>query len=167
MKAGGQRDGRNRLMRFSGWGSKEHLPTSRFLGDSFKSRLFLMKTSNFKITLPAFVLAAAISTNSSHAQTAVSPVPASALPPTPYSIVQRDANSQVWQRQTYDQAPDGSIATNIHKYIELATGLNHLVSGQWVASKEEIDLSPDGNSAAANQRATSSIFPRRHLQRRD
>ncbi len=86
--------------------------------------------------------------------------PAPALPdPTPYSITQRDGNSRVWQRETYDKAPNGNIVTNVHKYTELATGLNHLVDGQWVASTEEIDLSPDGNSAAATNGQHQAYFP--------
>jgi hypothetical protein len=123
-----------------------------------------MKTSSFKITLLAFVLAAAISTNLSQAQPVASPVPVSnAGQPTlqlgTYQVAERDANSQVWQRQTYDQTPDGSIVTNIHKHTELATGLNHLVNGQWVASKEEIDISPAGNSAAATNGQHQAYFP--------
>ena len=105
-----------------------------------KSTSFYMKTSTFSITLPVFVLAAAIATDFSRAQTAASPVPASSLASqaSPYAIVELGVNYQVWQRETYDPAPDGSIVTNIHKYTELATGLNHSVNGQWVASKEEI-----------------------------
>ena len=120
-----------------------------------------MKTSGFDITLPAFILAAAIFTNFSHAQTAASPVPASSLASqaTPYAIVELGANYQVWERETYDPAPDGSIVTNIHKYTELATGLNHLVNGQWVASKEEIDISPNGNWAAATNGQHQVYFP--------
>jgi hypothetical protein len=65
-----------------------------------------------------------------------------------YQVIERDANSQVWQRIDYETLPSGETVPLIHQYTELATGLNHLVDGQWVASKEEIDLSPDGNSAA-------------------
>ena len=79
--------------------------------------------------------------------------------PTPYSIVAQGANHQVWQRETYEQAPDGSIVPHIHQYTELATGLNHLVNGQWVASKEEIDISPDGRSALATNGQHECYFP--------
>jgi len=95
-----------------------------------------------------------------HAVTTANSVNPPALPaPTPYSIVQRDANSQVWQRQTYDLGPDGSIVTNFVSYNELATGLNHLINGQWVASKEEINISPDGSSAAATNGQHQVYFP--------
>ena len=32
----------------------------------------------------------------------------------------------------------------------MASGLNHLVNGQWVESKEEIDILPNGTAAATN-----------------
>ena len=93
-----------------------------------------MKTSRFIITLPVLVLAAAISTNLSHAQTAASPAPGAGLgnQATPCAVVERGANYNLWQREIYEQAPNGSIVMNIHKYTELTTGLNHLVNGQWV-----------------------------------
>ena len=85
---------------------------------------------------------------------------APALPsPTPYVIVQQDANSQVWRRVDYETLPSGKTVPHIHQYTELATGLNHLVNGQWVASKEEIDISPDGNSAAATNGQHQVYFP--------
>ncbi|HLX70602.1 MAG TPA: hypothetical protein VKV04_13330 [Verrucomicrobiae bacterium] len=84
----------------------------------------------------------------------------SALPdPTPYTVVSQGANHQVWQSQTYNQAPNGKIVTNILQYTELATGLNHLVNGQWVASSEEIDIAPDGSSAWATNGQHRVYFP--------
>ena len=73
-------------------------------------------------------------------------VPAS----TPYAITTQDGNSRVWQRMTYDQSLSGEVVTNVHSYTELATGLNHLVNGQWVESKEEIDILPNGTAVATN-----------------
>src|SRR3984957_20238633 len=70
--------------------------------------------------------------------------------PTAYSIVENEANSRVWQRVTYETGPNGEQRQHVHKYTELATGLNHLVNGQWVESKEEIDVLPDGSAAATN-----------------
>jgi hypothetical protein len=70
--------------------------------------------------------------------------------PTPYAVTSRDANSRVWERTTYEQSPSGQIVPKQHSYTEVATGLHHLVNGQWVESKEEIDVLPDGNAAAAN-----------------
>ena len=115
-----------------------------------------MKTSRFTVTLPAFILAATISTSFSHAQTTASSVPVSnvsrpTLPaPTPYSAVSRDANSAIWQRTTYELSPSGQVVPRTHQYTELATGLNFWSNGQWTPSREEIDLLPNGMAAATN-----------------
>lgn len=68
----------------------------------------------------------------------------------PYTIVNQDANSRVWQRQEYETGPDGVVVTNIHSYTELATGLNFLSNGQWTVSNEKIDILPNGLAAATN-----------------
>jgi hypothetical protein len=85
--------------------------------------------------------------------------PSASPGPTPYTVVAQDANSQIWQSQTYEQVSDGSIVTNLHQYTELATGLNHLVNGQWVASSEQIEISPDGSSASATNGQHQVYFP--------
>ena len=97
-------------------------------------------------------LALLMSNRLTQAQTAVNPptTPAGGSQDTAYAIVQRDGNSQVWQRTTYETGPNGQRIPHIQKYTELATGLNHLVNGQWVASKAEIDILPDGTAAATN-----------------
>jgi archaellum component FlaF (FlaF/FlaG flagellin family) len=69
---------------------------------------------------------------------------------TAYHVTECDADSRVWERMTYDHSPSGQVVTNVHRYTELATGLNHLVNGQWVESKEEVDILPDGTAAATN-----------------
>jgi hypothetical protein len=71
-------------------------------------------------------------------------------PPTSPQVASQDANSRVWQWQTYEAGLNGKIIPHIHSYTELATGLNHRVNGQWVEAKEEIDLQPDGSAAATN-----------------
>ena len=84
----------------------------------------------------------------------------SALPgPTPYTVVAQGANQQVWQSETYEQAPNGKTVPHIHQYTELATGLNHLVNGQWVGSSEQIEISPDGSSASATNGQHQVYFP--------
>ncbi len=84
----------------------------------------------------------------------------SALPAsTPYAVVSRDANSAVWQRETYEQGPSGTIVTNIHSYVELSTGLNHLVGDKYVPSTEQISISPDGSSAYATNGQHQVYFP--------
>jgi len=123
-----------------------------------------MKTSSFNITLPVFVLAVSISINLSHAQTTASPAPASninqpTLPaPTPYTVVARDAHSAIWERTTYELSPSGQVVPRQHRYTELATGLNYQANGQWVPSKQEIDILSDG-TAAATQGQHQVYFP--------
>jgi hypothetical protein len=78
------------------------------------------------------------------------PVQIQIPPPTPYAITTQDGNSRVWQQTVYAQSPTGGVATNTHSYTELATGLNHLVNGQWVESSEQIDILPNGTAAATN-----------------
>ncbi len=75
-------------------------------------------------------------------------------------ISEQGANSRVWQKiiRTVDDQGNTVLETN-QAYVELASGLNHLVRGQWVASKEEIDLAPDGSSAAATNGQHQVYFP--------
>jgi RHS repeat-associated protein len=69
--------------------------------------------------------------------------------PTPYAIVNQDANSRVWQRQEYEAGPNGQVISHIRHYTEMATGLNYKdASGNWLPAKEEIDIQPDGTAAA-------------------
>jgi hypothetical protein len=70
--------------------------------------------------------------------------------PTAYAVVAKDANSRVWQQTMYAQSSSGAIVTNVQSYTELASGLNHLVSGQWVESTEHIVILPNGTAAATN-----------------
>lgn len=91
----------------------------------------------------------------SQGTTTASTVPAS----TPYMVISRDANFAIWQRETYGKMPDGAVITNNHRYVELATGLNHLVNGQYVPSTSEIDISPDGSSASATNGQHQVYFP--------
>jgi archaellum component FlaF (FlaF/FlaG flagellin family) len=69
---------------------------------------------------------------------------------TPYAITTQDANSRIWQRTTYDAGPSGTVMTNVHSYTEMASGLNHKVNGQWVASSEYISILPNGTAVATN-----------------
>jgi hypothetical protein len=36
----------------------------------------------------------------------------------------------------------------VHRYTELATGMHYQKDGQWVESKEQIDILPQGGAAA-------------------
>ena len=130
MKAVNQRVGRNRLMRIQGWWWKILSRRVVFPAFLFRSIFLRMKTS----IVGLFVLLFS-STGLLHGQSANDTSPAQNVPPpTPYSIVGQDANSQVWQQTTYETAPDGTTIPKVHRYTELASGLNHLVNGQWVES---------------------------------
>src|SRR5579859_6320069 len=72
--------------------------------------------------------------------------------PTAYRVVDIGANHQIWQRETYAQAPNGKIVTHVHKYTELATGMHYKnADGQWVDSQELIEPSPNGAIANRGQ----------------
>ena len=117
-----------------------------------------MKTSNFIVIFPAFVLAATILAVSSQAQTAA---PLAVGPaPTSYAVVSRDANSAIWERTTYELSPSGQVIPRTNHVVEMATGLNFKdpLTGQWTPSKEEIDILPDG-TAVANQGQHTVLFP--------
>jgi IgGFc binding protein len=99
---------------------------------------------NIQRVLRAVFLAFAVTSGLSKAENASIPAP------TPYAITMQDGNSRDWQSTSYETAPDGTRIPKVHSYTELATGLNHLVNGQWVESKEEVDILPDGTAAAIN-----------------
>jgi archaellum component FlaF (FlaF/FlaG flagellin family) len=69
---------------------------------------------------------------------------------TSYTVVSQNANSRVWQSESYEAGQNGLIVTNIHSYEELASGLNYLKNGAWTASEEKISVLPDGTGAATN-----------------
>src|ERR1700723_645895 len=71
---------------------------------------------------------------------------------TDYVIAAQEANSQVWQNvvplMTNQQ---GVVSYRTNSYTELATGLNHLVNGQWIASSESIQVTAGGGAATNGQ----------------
>jgi hypothetical protein len=72
---------------------------------------------------------------------------------TPYAVVQRDANSSVWQRTTYEQMPSGEWNSHVQSYQETATGLNfkNPDTEQWEESSEVIELISGGAVAKHGQ----------------
>ena len=85
--------------------------------------------------------------------------PDAAPAPTARRVVERGANHRVWQWETYERSPGGIITTSVHKYTELATGLNYTNSyGQLTESKEQITILPTGG-AAATQGQHKVYFP--------
>jgi hypothetical protein len=110
-----------------------------------------------KIPWFAFVLLASTLAGSraqvagTSAQATVNPAGTALPAPTAYAVVSRDAHSRVWERMVYERGPSGQAIPRIHRYVETATGLNYWNNGQWVESKEEIDILPQGGAAAQGQ----------------
>jgi hypothetical protein len=77
---------------------------------------------------------------------------------TPYSVVQRDANSSTWQRTTYEQMPSGDWIPHVESYQEVATGLNFKDpdTGEWTESAEVIE--PISGGAVARHGQHKIIF---------
>jgi len=94
---------------------------------------------NTKILFPAILLVAVVALQIR----AESPVP---------TIAERGPHHRVWQRITERIGPKGIVIkqTNI-SYVEIATGMNYLKDGQWVESKEEIELFEGGAIARQGQ----------------
>jgi len=115
-------------------------------------------------TISTILVALCISTCWTKAQTAApaQPVPDPAgqtgSKDAPYAVADRGANHRVWQRTTYETTPDGKQIPQLHQYTELATGLHYRKNGQWVESKEEIEILPDG-TAAATRGQHQAYFP--------
>src|ERR1039458_2311888 len=161
MKASGQWVECKRLMRFSD-GEWAYLSRGCFPGSSITSDFFFnfMKTSWLTIALLVFAASRIQGQVSQSGPPAIAGQGTVPVQDTPYAVVDRGANHRVWQRTTYETRPDGKQIPHIHQYTELATGLNFWGSNtkQWVESKEQIDILPNG-TAAAIQGQHQAYFP--------
>ena len=83
---------------------------------------------------------------------------AASLPlPTTYRVVAHDANSRVWQRETYASGSAGQVITNVHKYTELCSGMYYQdTNHNWQESQETIEACPAG--AMASQGPCQVVF---------
>lgn len=63
---------------------------------------------------------------------------------TPFTVAERGPHHRVWQREGVRVLPNGRAITNRSSVVELETGMHHLQDGQWVESKEEIELFQNG-----------------------
>lgn len=70
--------------------------------------------------------------------------------PTPYAVTSKSANSSVWERTIYQSTPNGHVVAEKHHFTELATGLHYWNNGQWLDSKEVIDILPNGTAQAVH-----------------
>jgi len=76
-------------------------------------------------------------------------------------IVDRGANYRTWQRVIDETLPNGTVIQRSSSYIEMAVGMHFIRDGQWMESKEEIELFKDG--AIARQGAHQVIFAPKSL----
>jgi hypothetical protein len=125
-------------------------------------------SGSYVVRALAVILATGFTLNSSHAKSGASVAATPANTPTSanqtmgtattlpadtaYHVIDRGANHKLWQRESYEQLPNGRIVQHLHKYKELATGMHYQdAKGQWAESKEEIDPYPAGAIAQQGQ----------------
>src|ERR1700720_180861 len=75
-----------------------------------------------------------------------------------WAIVEKEANSQVWQRTTLEAGPGGNLFPRTHRYVQMESGLNYLSNGQYVAASDQINLTPSGPAAAAATNGQHQVF---------
>jgi alpha-tubulin suppressor-like RCC1 family protein len=69
-----------------------------------------------------------------------------------YAVADVGANYRVWQQAVpLFTNESGQVTYLTNSYRELATGMNFLSNGQWVASTEDIQITPEGGAATNGQ----------------
>jgi hypothetical protein len=77
-----------------------------------------------------------------------------------YHIKSRDANISVWERIGYEDAPDGTKIPRVHRYTEIASGLNVLNSqGQYEDADESFEITSDGFALARRTQHRLTVSP--------
>jgi hypothetical protein len=116
----------------------------------FRSRLVLVAAAAGALILVTFPARAQLSepqaaTNTPVAatNTATGPV----IEVQPYTAVSNGPHNRVLEHVTAIANPSGGLTYHTNRYTELATGLNYLSNGQWVASSEEIGITATGGQA--------------------
>jgi hypothetical protein len=64
-----------------------------------------------------------------------------------YAVTELGPNHQVWQSVVAQINDSGDITYQTNSFMEIATGMHHLVNGQWVDSSEAIQITADGGVA--------------------
>jgi len=102
----------------------------------------------------ALVISFFVATLQSQGQ--VAPTNASELSSRPpeYSLISRSAHEQVWERTTSESLPRGKAVLVKHRITELQSGLNYWDGSQWQASREEIEILPNGGATASQGQHT-------------
>jgi hypothetical protein len=134
--------------RFSRWGCGMHFERSTILRFNFYSAMKKI----LLILAAIFGLIGFINAQTTNRLIALSPKAAGMTGKIlGYQIGQQGANQRNWLKivQTTDLQGRTVLHTNL-AYVEMASGLNHLVNGRYVPSKAEIDIQPDGTAAATN-----------------
>ena len=117
-------------------------------------------------TITAIFAVLCVSMHSTNAQTtSSSPYGSSAnagqtgLSDTHYSVSDQGPDYRVWQQIIQATDNQGNLTSLVKPaYVELATGMRYKNKGQWLESKEEIQILPDG-TAAAVQGSHRAYFP--------
>ena len=80
--------------------------------------------------------------------------------PAPFSLVERSANSLLWERTEYEPAPDGQLRPKIHRVIELGSSICYQLSnGDWADTDDSFDITPQGYAIAQRGPAKIIIAP--------
>jgi len=75
-----------------------------------------------------------------------------------YAVTERGANHRVWEKVVQIEDESGEILTEMHRYIELESGMHYLDNGQWLEADPTIELINNGNSAVALKTEQQFIF---------
>ncbi len=75
----------------------------------------------------------------------------------PYQVVAAGPHERTWQSSSLDPAG----RTNVHSYVELATGLNYFndVTGTWVESQPAFEITSDGYALASKTQHKVIVAP--------
>jgi hypothetical protein len=79
--------------------------------------------------------------------------------PLAYVVGERGPNEKTWYEITGVTNQSGEVILHTNKaYVELATGMHYFRDGQWLESKEQIEVLADGRAAALDG-PSQAIFP--------
>ena len=73
----------------------------------------------------------------------------------PYTVIERGPHHRVWQQVTVSTNLDGVVDYRTNAYKELQTGMHHLVSGQWIESNDQIQITANGGIASNSQHSVT------------
>ncbi|HEY5914981.1 MAG TPA: hypothetical protein VJA21_30685, partial [Verrucomicrobiae bacterium] len=86
-----------------------------------------------------------------------SPQPASSKS---FSLLERSANTRLWERTEYEPAPDGQFRPKVHRVIELGSSICYqLPNGDWADTDDSFDITPQGYAVAPRGPAKIIIAP--------